>query len=76
MNNDRRTRLGEVRDSLDDIITQIEELKDEEQEAYDNLPEGLQQSDRGDKMQTAIETMEEAISAIGDVQQTIDEAAL
>lgn len=75
MNNDRRTRLGEVRDSLDDIITQIEELKDEEQEAYDNLPEGLQQTERGDKMQTAIETMEEAISAIGDVQQTIEEAA-
>lgn len=40
MNNDRRTRLGEVRDTLDDIITQIEELKDEEQEAYDNMPEG------------------------------------
>lgn len=39
------------------------------------MPEGLQLSERGDKMQTAIDTMDEAISAIRDVQQTIDEAA-
>ena len=39
------------------------------------MPESLQQSERGDKMQTAIDTMDEAISAIGGVQQAIDEAA-
>jgi hypothetical protein len=39
------------------------------------MPEGLQQTERGDRMQTAIDTMDEAISAIEDVQQTIDEAA-
>lgn len=75
MNNDRRNRLQEVRESLDDVISQIEEIKDEEQEALDNMPEGLQQTERGDRMQTAIDTMDEAISAIEDVQQTIDEAA-
>ena len=68
MNNDRRNRLQEVKESLDDVISQIEEIKDEEQEALDNMPESLQQSERGD-------TMDEAISAIGGVQQAIDEAA-
>lgn len=75
MNNDRRNRLQEVKESLDDVISQIEEIKDEEQEALDNMPESLQQSERGAKMQTAIDTMDEAISAIGGVQQAIDEAA-
>lgn len=75
MNKERRNRLQEVKESLDDVITQIEELKDEEQEALDNMPESLQQTELGDKMQTAIDTMDEAISAIGDVQQTLDEAA-
>lgn len=75
MNNDRRNRLQEVKESLDDMISQIEEIKDEEQDALDNMPENLQQSKRSDKMQTAIDTMDEAISAIGGVQQTIDEAA-
>lgn len=75
MNKERRNRLQEVKESLDDVITQIEEIKDEEQEALDNMPESLQQTELGDKMQTAIDTMDEAISAIGDVQQTLDEAA-
>lgn len=39
------------------------------------MPEGLQQTERSDRMQTAIDTMDEAISAIEDVQQAIDEAA-
>lgn len=57
------------------MISQIEGIKDEEQEALDNMPEGLQQTERSDRMQTAIDTMDEAISAIEDVQQAIDEAA-
>lgn len=75
MNKDRRNRLQEVKESLDDVISQIEEIRDEEQEALDNMPDSFQQAERGDRMQTAIDTMDEAISAIGDVQQTIDEAA-
>jgi methyl-accepting chemotaxis protein len=45
---------------LGEIETAIEELAEQEQEAYDNLTEGLQNSDRGGAMQDAVILMEEA----------------
>ena len=39
MNKDRRKQLEDVRDSLDEIISSLNDIKDEEQDAYDNMPE-------------------------------------
>ena len=38
----------------------MEEVKDEEQEAHDNLPESLQNSERGEEMESYIAAIEEA----------------
>lgn len=67
MNKDRRKQLEEAKDSLDKIIASLNDIKDEEQDAYDNMPESLQSSDRGTRMTDAISSVEEA-------QQHIDEA--
>ena len=53
----------------------LPEDKDEEQDAYDNMPESLQSSDKGSRMTDAIDTIDEAISSIEEAQQHIDEAA-
>lgn len=37
----------------------MEELWEEEQENFDNLPEGLQEGERGDQMQENIDALEE-----------------
>ena len=58
---DRITKLGKDRD---DIKNELETLRDEEQESFDNMPEGLQQGDRGQAMEEAIGELEEAISAL------------
>lgn len=50
MNKDRRKQLEDVRDSLDEIISSLNDIKDEEQDAYDNMPESLQSSDKGSRM--------------------------
>ncbi len=47
---------------------------DEEQEAFDNLPESLQETERGEKMSNAIEQMDYAISSIEDAIDNIEEA--
>lgn len=47
MNKDRRKQLEDVKDSLDEIIASLNDIKDEEQDAYDNMPESLQSSDNG-----------------------------
>ena len=64
-----------MKDSLDEIIASLNDIKDYEQDAYDNMPESLQSSDNGSRMTDAIDAIDEAISSIEDAQQHIDEAA-
>ncbi len=42
MNNDRREGLLEVCDILDDAINRLTKIREDEQDALDSLPEGLQ----------------------------------
>ncbi len=51
-------------EAADDLKNQIEELRDEEQEAYDSMPESLQDGERGQDMQSAIEHMETAMELL------------
>ena len=58
MNKARRQELGDVLDYLDEAIYRLEEIRDDEQDSYDNLPEGLQASRTGDGMLEAIDRLE------------------
>lgn len=49
-----------------EIVADVEAIRDEEQEACDALPESLQDGERGNAMQAAIESMEEALSLLQD----------
>lgn len=46
MNNDRRKLLREQLDILESVKTEIESLKDEEQDYADNMPDNLQDSEK------------------------------
>jgi hypothetical protein len=63
MNADRRKLLSRVAGLLSRAHTEIEEARDAEQGAYDNLPESLQNGARGDAMQQAIDAMETALDS-------------
>lgn len=58
MNKERREELLDVVQLLDEAIDRLEEIRDDEQDAFDSLPEGLQYSSRGDAMQDAIDTLD------------------
>lgn len=65
MNNNRRKEIRRIaalidqaRANFDEIREALEAVKDEESEAYENMPESLQQSDRGEKAQEAISSLE------------------
>lgn len=71
MNKDRRDRIAKIKEALEDLRGQIEDLQSEEQEAFDNMPESLQQSDRGqaseaaaDALQSTYDAADEAITAL------------
>lgn len=74
MNNTRRKLLQSIINKLNDCSLELESIKDEEQEAFDNFPEGLQVSERGEAMENAIGEMESAISSIEDAITSIETA--
>ena len=51
----------------------LEMVRDEEQEAFDGMPENLQGSERGQQMEEYIYTMEEAVDNLLDIESNLDE---
>ncbi|MDH4602309.1 hypothetical protein [Pseudomonas syringae] len=59
---------------MQDLRERIEQLQEEEQEGFDNLPEGLQQGERGQAMEQAAEQMGTALDSIDEAVQAREEA--
>lgn len=60
MNKERRKRIREAMEALDTAHDILIDVFNEEQEAFDNLPEGIQ---NGEQMSEYIETLSEQIEA-------------
>ena len=75
MNKARRTKIDELSVKLEDIRAEIEMLHDAEEEAFNNLPEGIQSSERGELMDSAISSLEQAHSAIEEAMDALIVAA-
>lgn len=71
MNADRRARILKLAAQLSDIKSQIETLAEEEREAFENLPENLQASDKGQASETAATWLEDAASALDDTDSSL-----
>lgn len=67
MNKSRREQLERAAALIEEAKQIIEFVCEEEQQAYDNMPEGFQDGERGEKMTTAIDAMEDAISSLDEV---------
>lgn len=76
MNKQRRQELLDVASMLEDAIDLLCEVQNDEQEAFDNMPEGLQESDRGWAMQDAIDIMDDWHSQIETIKGAIEDFAL
>ena len=74
MNKDRRKQLSEIQSKLSELRDMIDTVLSDEQEAYDNLPESLQESERGEAMQAAIDAMESALESCEDAESSLEEA--
>lgn len=72
MNKQRRARLAEAHSLLGRAVSIVERAKDEEQDSFDNLPENLQSSERGELMEEAIDELQTAIDSINDAMEHID----
>ena len=74
MNNTRRKHLRDIIEKMEGMKSEIEEIRTEEEEYYNNMPEAFQDGDKGDRAQTVIEYLDEAMTAAGDVIENLTSA--
>lgn len=73
MNKERRQQLYDAVSLLDDAIAVIQDVHAEEEEAFENLPEGLQGSQTGYNMQLAMEKLEYFENRIESIKDEIED---
>lgn len=73
MNKQRKNQLAKIVGKLEAIREELETLIEQENEAYDNLPDSLQESERGIYMGECIDSMDSAHSNIDDAISSIEE---
>lgn len=55
---------AERRKKIDRALDLLREAAEEERASYDNLPEGIQESERGQKMEETADALDEAVSSL------------
>lgn len=73
MNAARRKELKRALDMLDAAKSILEQVAEEEQEAYDNLPEGIQDSERGEQIYDNADTLSGYMDDLDDMMSAIEE---
>lgn len=74
MNDKRRKRLSEASALLSRASDIISDVLDEEQDCLDNMPENLQYSDRYESMEAAVDRLNDALSELASVEDSLSEA--
>lgn len=73
MNKARRDALTRVCNSLEGLQEAVSAVRDEEEEAMENMPENLQSSDRHDDMEEAVGVLDEANDLFGELMDKLKE---
>ena len=72
MNNKRRKEISSISSILEDAKSRLNTVIDEEQEAFDNMPESLQGSERGCESEEALDSMNDALDSIESAIEYLD----
>ena len=74
MNAERRKKIDEIAGKLEALREELADVQSQEQEAFDNMPEGLQASEKGqaveeaaDNLQTACDDLENVVSSLNEI---------
>ncbi len=81
MNKERRKALQDavnliekIKDDIEEAKALIETARDEEQDYFDNMPEGFQHGEKGEAAQSAITELDGAISSLDDAVDSVNNA--
>lgn len=73
MNKEQRERLSKILDELNVALNDIDEIKDEEEVKYDNLPDPFRDGEKGEAIQDGISALEDAYSYLDDAISSIND---
>ena len=62
--NECAKRLGRLECELSSIVSDIEDVKNEEECKLDNMPDSLRESSRGEEMEEAVERLDDILSLL------------
>lgn len=65
-------RLEDLKSSLESIHEDVEGVQSDEQEAFDNIPENLQESERYETAEAAVDALDSAEGGFEEVTDCID----
>lgn len=74
MNKTRRAALDAMIGKFEELKSELETIGSEERDAFDNMPESLQQSEKGQAASTAADAIDNAVSEIDSVVSSVEEA--
>ena len=66
-------QINFANNTLKEVSKKLSSILSEEQDAFDNMPEGLQSSMRGMDSEDAIDNMEEASEKLDEVIELLDD---
>lgn len=80
MNNTRRKDIKKLIEKLEDLqadmsvlLEELEDIRNEEQEAFDNIPDNLQETERYEKAENAVDNLNEAYDEFETMRDGIDD---
>ncbi len=73
MNNERRKELTEVNAIIHQQEEQLRAIEQAEREAFENMPENMQEGERGQKMEENADEMDSVASELEELRNRIDE---
>lgn len=76
MNNIRRKKIAKLYEQLEEIKAALEEIAEEEDEAFNNIPESLEGTERYEAAEAANENLESAVSSFEELLEYLEEAVV
>ena len=73
MNKQRRKSISEIIRNIESIKLSLENVLSDEQDYFDNMPENLQGSIRGEESEEAIDILEEAVDGLDDIINSLQD---
>ena len=76
MNNKRRKAIEDIAKKISQLQRELTEIASDEQTAFDNLPESIQESEKGEKMIENIDEINDIVYELDNLYDRLDEVTM